>query len=217
VQDLVPSHPKIYHITHVNNLQSIARRGELISDAKRISSGLVCSLVGMSSIKKRRLEDIEVKCHPKTMVGEYVPFYFCPRSIMLYILHKGNHPEITYREGQELIVHLQSDLSTVIDWANSHGVRWAFSDGNAGSYLTRFFKDPSDLSQIDWTSVVASDWRDSRIKERKQAEFLAFDVFPWTLVEKIGTINMRIAERVHEALRGIQHKPLTVPEPSWYY
>ncbi len=85
----VPSRPKIYHITHVDNLAGIAASGELISDAKRIASGLTCLLVGMSNIKKRRLEEIEVTCHPGTTVGQYVPHYFCPRSIMLYILHMG--------------------------------------------------------------------------------------------------------------------------------
>jgi ssDNA thymidine ADP-ribosyltransferase, DarT len=28
-------------------------------------------------------------------VGEYVPFYFCPRSITLFLLHKGNHVDLT--------------------------------------------------------------------------------------------------------------------------
>jgi len=40
----------------------------------------------MSTIKARRLYDLEVDCHPGTKVGEYVPFYFCPWSIMLYLL-----------------------------------------------------------------------------------------------------------------------------------
>ncbi len=51
---------------------------------------------------------MEVKCHPGTKVGEYVPFYFCPRSVMLYILYMGNHPELGYRGGQAPIVHLSA-------------------------------------------------------------------------------------------------------------
>ena len=106
----MPSSPKIYHITHVNNLASIVANNGLVSDAKRITNQLPCSLVGMSNIKKRRLQQIKVSCHPRTKVGQYVPFYFCPRSIMLYILHQGNHPELTYKGGQQPIVHLQADL-----------------------------------------------------------------------------------------------------------
>ncbi|MCX6048724.1 MAG: DUF4433 domain-containing protein [Chloroflexi bacterium] len=104
----MPPNPKIYHITHVTNLTNIIAGKGLVSDAKRIASGLTFSLVGMSTIKQRRLTEIEVSCHPGTKVGQYVPFYFCPRSIMLYILHKGNHPDVSYKGGQRSMVHLQA-------------------------------------------------------------------------------------------------------------
>jgi hypothetical protein len=78
-----PDHPKIFHITHVDNLQEIARTGVLWSDARRGEFRLDCRIVGMATIKERRRRELQVKCHPGTMVGEYVPFYLCPRSIML--------------------------------------------------------------------------------------------------------------------------------------
>ena len=112
----VPTHPKIYHITHVRNLPQIVEAGVLWSDAKRIELGLSCDVVGMSHIKQRRLREIEVSCHEGTHVGDYVPFYFCPRSIMLYILHMGNHPDLNYNGGQRPILHLQADLHAVVEW-----------------------------------------------------------------------------------------------------
>src|SRR5215510_5718233 len=127
-----PKNIKIYHITHLDNLERIVESDCLYSDAKRIELGLDCNLVGMSTIKRRRLEELEVDCHPGTMVGEYVPFYFCPRSVMLYLLHMGNHPDVTYKGGQQPIVHFQADLNRTIEWADEHGVAWAFSNGNAG-------------------------------------------------------------------------------------
>lgn len=212
-----PDHPKIYHITHVDNLPSIATGIGLVSDAQRIASDLFCSLVGMSTIKQRRLEEIEVACHPGTKVGQYAPFYFCPRSIMLYILRIGNHPDVTYREGQRPIIHLQADFYQVITWANSNAVPWAFSSGNAGSYLTSFYNDPAQLSEINWEAVTATDFRDAKIKEGKQAEFLMFDVFPWTLIEKVGTIDSTMATKVHTALATAGHQPTITVEPSWYF
>jgi hypothetical protein len=50
--------------------------------------------IRISKIKKRRLEELSVGCHRGTNVGKFVPFYFCPRSVMLHILHKANHPEL---------------------------------------------------------------------------------------------------------------------------
>ncbi|BAZ16438.1 hypothetical protein NIES4071_83150 [Calothrix sp. NIES-4071] len=213
----VPSNPKIYHITHIDNLPSIAASMELVSDAKRIASGLLCSLVGMSTIKRRRLDEIEVLCHPGTKVGQYVPFYFCPRSIMLYILHKANHPELSYKGGQVPIVHLEADFYTVVNWANTEGVRWAFSNGNAGAYITNFYKETADIIYLDWSAIQSNDFSDNKVKEAKQAEFLMFDTFPWTLVEKIGTINNTIALRVQATLANVGHQPLIVAEPSWYF
>jgi hypothetical protein len=213
----VPSSPKIYHITHIDNLPNIVASKELVSDAKRISSGLSCSLVGMSTIKQRRLNEIRVPCHTGTTVGQYVPFYFCPRSLMLYILHKGNHPELTYPGGQEPIVHLQADLNTVINLANLNGIKWAFTDGNAADILTNFSNNSLELSQIDWAAVAATDFRGDKVKKGKQAEFLMFDVFAWTMIEKIGTINSTMATRVETALVGIGHQPVINIEPSWYF
>jgi hypothetical protein len=96
-----PARPKLYHITHVDNLQPIAAAGELVCDAAILAGGGPAQAIGMSAIKRRRLEELEVACHPGTKVGDYVPFYFCPRSVMLYVIHCANHPELTYHGGQE--------------------------------------------------------------------------------------------------------------------
>jgi hypothetical protein len=216
----VPSSPKIYHITHIDNLPSIATSMGLISDANRIANRLDCSLVGMSSIKQRRLNEIEVLCHLGTKVGQYVPFYFCPRSIMLYIIYMKNHPELAYRGGQEPIVHLEADLNSVMNWAHTNGACWAFSDGNASACTTNFYKDSTDLIHLDWSAIRASDFREAKIKEGKQAEFLMFDTFPWTLIEKIGTINRTMAikaQTAQTAMARVEHQPVIAIEPSWYF
>jgi hypothetical protein len=213
----IPDRPKIYHITHVRNLPRILTEAGLWSDAKRLELGLDCAIVGMSEIKRRRLEDLEVGCHPGTRVGHYVPFYFCPRSIMLYILHRGNHPELEYRGGQTPIIHLQADLHEVVMNANRHGLRWAFSNSNAGARYTNFFASLEQLEQVDWAAVRASDFRDSRIKDGKQAEFLVFDYFPWTWVEKVGVTNQTVLEQVKSTLAGATHNPPASCEPGWYF
>lgn len=81
-----PAQPKIYHITPVENLSSIIADGGLWSDATMVARGGPAASIGLSRIKERCLNKIEVYCHQGTMVGDYVPFYFCPRSVMLYLL-----------------------------------------------------------------------------------------------------------------------------------
>jgi hypothetical protein len=216
---LVPDKPKVYHITHLRNIEDIARTALLWSDAKRLEHCLDCEMVGMSAIKQRRLEELEVTCHPGTKVGQYVPFYFCPRSIMLYILHRGNHPDLSYGEGQRPIIHLQADLIAAINWAEEHNIRWAFSDRNAGAYYANFYRRVEDLDKINWAAVESSDFREMVVKEGKQAEFLIWESFPWSLVESIGVIDEQIGEQVKSKLSGLKgiHRPVVNVQPSWYY
>ena len=211
-----PPNPKIYHITHVENLASIVRDGALFSDAVMVARGGPDATIGMSTIKQRRLS-LPVDCHAGTRVGEYVPFYFCPRSVMLYLIHRGNSPELTYKGGQGPIVHLESDLHEVIAWANGAGRRWAFSLSNAGARYTQFRRETDQLDQIDWAAVAANDWQAPEIKEGKQAELLVHGSFPWTLVARIGVASAGIRNRVRAAMEGASHQPRVGIAPGWYY
>jgi len=212
-----PDNPKIYHITHVDNLPAITEAGLLLSDARMLAAESGCTVVGMSDIKRRRLKEIEVSCHPGTRVGDYVPFYFCPRSIMLYILHMANHPNLSYRGGQRPIVHLQADLQAVIRWAETNGRQWAISDRNAGICVAEFYSRPADLVQVDWQAVAARNFRDPVIHEGKQAEFLMHESFSWELVECIGVVDAKRQAQARQAIRSAGHKPLVNVEPGWYY
>src|SRR3989442_869282 len=180
-----PSRPKLYHITHVDNLPAIVKDGGVVSDAEIIARGGPAQIIGMSSIKRRRVEELELDCHPDTKVGDYVPFYFCPRSVMLFVIHCANNPELTYRDGQGPIVHLEADLHTVVRSLKSSAGRWAFSLSNAGAYYTEFRSRLDDLDELDWRAIAATDFRRPEIKEGKQAEFLVYGRFPFKLVERI--------------------------------
>ncbi len=208
---------KIFHVTHLKNLPGIITAGVLWSDAKRLEKDLDCEIVGMSEIKRRRLEELGVTCHPGTMVGQYVPFYFCPRSVMLYILYMGNHLELDYHEGQSPIVHLQADITTTIRWAEENNIRWAFSTSNAGAKYTQHYKNKESLNLVNWEAVQATDFRDPFIKEGKQAEFLVYESIPWEMIEKIGVIDSKIEHKVNSVLVGLQNKPLVTIERNWYY
>src|SRR5262245_56905248 len=129
--------------------------------------------IGMSEIKKRRLT-LQIGCHLGLRVGDCVPFYFCPRSIMLYLLHQGNHPNLTYAGGQGPIIHLESDLYAAVQWADHQGSRWAFTLSNAGAYYFESRGDLGQLGEINWDAVHAQRWSGQGVdfKEGKQAEFL---------------------------------------------
>lgn len=211
------AHPKIYHITHVENLTLIAASGKLLSDRLIAESGGAARVTGMSAIKQRRISELEVPCHPGTKVGDYVPFYFCPRSVMLYVIHMANHPELAYRDGQGPILHLEGDLHDVIRWANRSGRRWAFSLSNAGAYYAEFYSTEADLDRLDWEAIAATDFRAPKVKEGKQAEFLVHDSFPLDLVERIGVHSEPIRAQAVRAISSLARRPAVEVCRDWYF
>lgn len=213
----IPASPKLYHITHLNNLPAMIEGGMIWSDAKRIEMGLNCNEIGMNTIKARRLNEIEVDCHAGTKVGQFTPFYFCPRSVMLYIIYANNHPDLTYRGGQNPIVHLEFDLQNVVNWANQNNRNWAFSDRNAGAYVASFYNNLQNLDKINWNAVRSSDFTNSQIKEGKQAEFLIQDYMPFSLIEKIGVINSDMHQQVLQIINGSAITPQIAVERNWYF
>jgi hypothetical protein len=212
-----PDRPKIYHITHGKNLGRILADGCLWSDAELFRRGGPDTAIGISEIKRRRLIERDVTCHPGTKVGEFVPFYFCPRSVMLYLIHKQNHPGLAYRGGQRPILHLEVDLHEVVAWAESQRLPWAFTDRNAGSVFFQAFRNPAELDRLNWEHIASVDFRNALVKEAKQAEFLVYRSFPWTLVRSIGVIDAGIARRVREILVDAGHQPDVQVERGWYY
>jgi hypothetical protein len=211
----VPRQPKIYHIVHVDRLPSIIADGCLWCDAEMMQRPSTGSTIGMNTIKHRRLTELTLPSHPGLYVGACVPFYFCPRSVMLYVLSRGNHPELSYRGGQGPIIHLEADLYASVAWAEQHSRRWAFTLSNAGSY---FFEDRCDLQQlenVDWNAVHATQWQ--RCRDPKQAEFLVEHHFPWHLVERIGVSTRVTYQQAATALPAGGHRPPVLLLPEWYY
>lgn len=80
------------------------------------------------------------------MVADYVPFYFAPRSPMLFALAMGNVPE--YTGGMDPLVYLVTTAERLVHL----GLPVLFTDRNAVLKTARFAHDLSDLDTlIDWS------------------------------------------------------------------
>lgn len=205
-----PRRTPIYHITHIDNLPSILRAGGLHSDATLQLVGSVNNQIGYSNIKQRRMTEYRIACCGNRFVGEFVPFYFCPRSPMLYTVNRGNtgRPQGCQTE----ILHLVSDVWTGM----SLGRVWAVSDGNAGSAYTEFTNSANALDAVNWPIVHSNDWGGSRM-HAKASEFLVSDFYPISAITVIGCYNERTAQATRAIL--MQHGaniPVNVAS-NWYY
>ena len=212
----VPANPKIYHIVHVDKLASITADGFLFSDAALAQRPAPGTIIGMNNIKARRMNELTLASHAGLSVGQCVPFYFCPRSVMLYLIYRRN-AELAYQGGQAPIVHLVADLNAVVAWAHANAHRWAFTLSNAGSYYFEDRCDLAHLNEINWAAVQTGQWSGSPTKEQKQAEFLVERQFPWHLIEEIAVCNPATGQQAVLAIAGAAHRPGVQIRPTWYY
>ena len=210
----MPANPKIYHIVHVDRLPSIIADGVLWSDREARERGVDGTVIGMNSVKERRLCN-PLQSHAGLRVGDCVPFYFCPRSVMLYVIHMSNHPQLEYQGGQDPIVHLEADLRETVAYSDVNNMRWAFTSSNAASSYFEDYADLEALRMLNWTAIRAKYWHECR--DEKQAEFLIEGSFPWELVSRIGVRSRRIGDRVLSTIQPHSHRPSVVIKPGWYY
>ena len=206
--------PPIYHITHRENLAAILGRGELLSDNAVGRADAAPVVIGHSHIKVARGVK-PVPCGPGCCVGDYVPFYFCRRSPMLYVISCGSVEG--YSGGQSEVVYLVSSTESVM----SAKLSFVFTDGNAAGSLSKFYDDLVHLDKVDWPLMESRYWNntleDPSRRHRRQAEFLVLGRFACSLVTEI-------AVRTHGARAAVQ--PLVEAaglsvginvRPDWYY
>ncbi|MCK6594616.1 MAG: DUF4433 domain-containing protein [Bacteriovoracaceae bacterium] len=211
---------KIYHIVHIDRLESILRAKNLYCDKKITTNSSIFSgsNIGFDNIKQRRMFENKLNTHPNLFVGDCVPFYYCPRSVMLYVIHQNLNriSDLSYQGGQDNIIHLESSLHRAIAFANGNNLRWVFTDSNAGSY---YYQDSNDLNLLthflDLKAISASQWKEC--KEKKQAEFLIENLFPFELVERIGVKSIKVQQSVADLLEDTDFSPSIEVKTDWYY
>lgn len=141
-------------------------------------------------------------------LGDYVPFNFCPRSVMLLAVGRGHQD---YQGSQEDIVHLVSSVSR----ATALGRTWAFTDRHAELGHALHFDDLGRLDEVRWGVMDLRYWAD--VKEERQAEFLVHDFFPWSAFSEIGVMTPAVASRDQQILGAATHRPGVAVRPVWYY
>ena len=209
-----PTQTKLYHFTHVDNLATVLTQG-LWCDAEMQGSSLLAKEVGDRAVKDRR-RSLPVGAGAGGVTADYVPFYFAPRSPMMYVISKGGVPE--YTGGLDPLIY----LITIPELLQAHDCQCVISDGNCASTITRFGEDPAFLdTTIDWDLMRERYWHntpeDGDRMRRRAAEFLVHRHVPASAIHSLATRNTRMLERVQRLL--VEHSvelPATV-EADWYY
>lgn len=143
----------LYHFTHVDNLATVRRAGCLSCDVVA-RDGMTRTEVGAKDIKESRRRRA-IPLSPGGHVGDYVPFYFAPRSPMMYRIaceHRDSVPD-RYDGGDKPLVYLVTSVRAVVD----AGLTWIATDGNAATATSEFTSDSStSRSRSGWFGGSAS-------------------------------------------------------------
>lgn len=188
--------------------------GGLWCDNERVRQGVVAVNIAYTDLKAARAATRVPVCRQGTL-ADYVPFYFAPRSPMLYVIHRGG--VAGYAGGQEPVLHLFAKLDDV----RKRGLSVTFTEGHAAIPFSRFFEDWRDLDKIDWAVMQDRYWNntdeDGDRKRRRQAEFLVHHFFPWDLIRGIGVRMEDTRLQVERLIARAPHRPEVHVVPGWYY
>lgn len=202
----------VYHLTHLDHLGSILDRG-ILSD--RLSSDLATALIGHAHIKERRFR-CEVPVGPQGVVADYVPFYFAPRSPMLYAISGGQVD--TYSGSQDELVYLVTSTERIA----ASDRQYVFTDRNAVLTLAQFSDNLADYDElVDWSLMNQTYWQNTPSepdrKERRMAEFLVHEVVPRELLLGIAVRNEIRQAQVRELLSSKGSDLAVEVRAGWYF
>lgn len=212
---MTPTPTPIFRLIHVENLDTILRRGGMHGTNHVPNDGLPYRTIHNVDIQDERHRRF-IPCGSGGTMHDYIPFYFGYLSPMLLQL-KTNRVS-GYTEGQQPLIYLVSTAQSVAGECS-----FVFSNGHGIAAFTEWFDDLSQLNEVDWNMVYQRYWSDNiqdmDRQRRKQAEFLVHRFCSWTLITEIGVANRAAKARVDAILDGFDasmKRPVNI-RGTWYY
>jgi hypothetical protein len=197
-----------YRICHIQNLPHILRTGLCTKHHPNANAHYVS--IGNPQIITTR-DTTPVKIAGYGNLGEYVPFYFTPRSIMLYNIITGYWAPVVPKVAREDILVIECAINRLAELSD-----FFFTDGQANDALTNHYNDLSDSNKIDWNNIQGSNFSksdgDFDRPRRYQAEFLVHNYVPLDRIESFHIYNKKAATFVQNELKnsGIGSLPVHV-------
>ncbi len=167
--DLTPARGLLFRITHVANLPWLLRHG-LHAARGQVTDPNFVAIGNPDLIDKRTRRTVPLP--PGGVLSDYVPFYFTPKSPMLYNIKTG-YSGILKRSNDDMAFLVSS-----CQHITAQGVTMVYTDRHAYAMTAAWTANAADLATlIDWDILRRHDFarNDSYPDkmERYQAEALA--------------------------------------------
>ncbi|MFI3184743.1 MAG: DUF4433 domain-containing protein [Methylococcaceae bacterium] len=223
---MMPNPVRLFHITAIENLAAICQRGALVSKNQGAAQGINYQNIAHVGAQNARAGK-PVPNPPGGNIHDFVPFYFAPRSPMLFTINNGNVTGCSLQQADILY------FETTVESVTANTAEFVFYDRNATLRYSEAFNDLSLLSsKIAWNLITEQPQLDGYCKyfannfsnekyadrmELRQAEFLVKNTVALSTITRIGVINQAKAESVCEILvaSGV-NLPVEV-KTDWYF
>lgn len=178
-----------FRITHIDNIPYINETGFVLAGSP-LASPDYKSIGDHKVIEKRKngINGIDLTQH--------IPFYFGPRSVMLYVIQHGYNG--VEKQKAEDIVYCVIRISDLI----ANKINCIFSDGHALSAITKFYTQeelPQLNNIISYNDIYAHYWvgeEDIDLKRRKEAELLIKKELPREYIRGYIVYNKEAKEKL---------------------
>lgn len=222
---------RIYHVTHVDNLPSILKAGQLFADfakpAVNVSSAGVRDARRAKTVDERELSD---EIGPR-VVADYVPFYLSPNAHVWNSIRAGHDdPRLTLEAlgyAASEFVLLVSTVKHAFDTAAAQAAAvtgvdiadaadgalggYAVADGDAVGLLTNFA-----VTRVAAERMLSKLRSDDESDSILGAEVLVADTFPFEQISLIGVANDKVRATVRDSLADAGHKTKVAVYPPWF-
>ncbi|HRN27490.1 MAG: DUF4433 domain-containing protein [Ignavibacteriaceae bacterium] len=203
---------QIFRITHYRNLDFTLRNGIFSHNSEDGDPNYIN--IGNQQLINDRGGTI-VRVAPNGTLNDYVPFYFAPRSPMLYSISQGN---VTGFNGdQSDIAYIVSNIGAIQEAERPY----IFTNAHAYIALSRQYNNIRNLDRIDWNLMNARYWNrtidDPDRMSRRMAEFLIYQFVPTTCILEVVIFNEQKLNYVNQLFTELN---LNIPARicrDWYF
>lgn len=191
-RNLNPQKALIFRIVHIDNVPWILRNGGLYARSSPWQDRNYVSIGSAELIGKRMQRQVPLP--PGGTLGDYVPFYFTPFSMMMYNIKTG-YNGVTKRPNRDIVIFVSS-----IHRLAEAGLPFVFTNGHAYMIEADFYNQVADLDKIDWPLLQKRDFQrdqnDFYKQFRYQAEALAHQHVPLKALIAVCCHDDGIRERL---------------------
>lgn len=172
-------HGGLFYLASIENLASILSNGII---SHKLAHGKQLIKVDISNTQVNNLRNREEPIH-KRNIQDYVPLYINPKNPMQYVLSKNG------LRSKLIIIKVNPNVLV-----NEDAI---FSDGNAASHKTKFYKSVEDFNKLNWICINDIYWTNHTDGKRfRCSEVLVYKRIGQEYFEEINIFDGNLLDMV---------------------